>query len=136
MSVFQENTPRVGDILSVPVPGAPYDHWGVVTNGGPYGRTEVISARLSAGRVVRETLREFAGEASLSDIENHGLWGASRTAVVNRARSRVGEGYHLLHSNCEHFVREVSGAEPESPQLQQWITSLVFLATIAMLARS
>jgi len=128
---------RKGDILSVPVPGAVYNHVGVVVENRVHEEPVVVSSRLSKGGVVREHLSEFAGDVSTDEIENRGHNGPhTRTEVARRAEARIGESYNLLHSNCEHFVREVSGLESKSPQLMAWLSSTLMVALLVALAKS
>lgn len=133
----QTNQFQKGDVLSVPVFDGLYNHKGVVVDNPFRGEPVVVSARLSEGSVVRERVSSFAGNASVSQIDNQGHEGPySRARVARRAQNRVGEEYHLFLSNCEHFVREVSGLESKSPQIQQWAGTFLFLVLVAAVAQS
>ncbi len=82
------------------------------------GAGTVVSRRPVKG-VVRETLREFAGEAELHivPIDRPSFPPAE---IVARAVSRLNEsGYDWLERNCEHFVGECVYGKASSRQL--WV---------------
>ena len=42
----------------------------------------------------------------------------SREEIIQRARQRIGQDYHLLYANCEHFVTEVRTGSAVSLQIE------------------
>ena len=43
--------------------------------------------------------------------------------AITRARERIGEGYNLLRSNCEHFVTEVKTGVAQSVQVRDTVVT-------------
>ena len=67
------------------------------------GDGTVIHMSNDHGGIIRTSYNEFA-DGKIVHIETSPIKFANQT-VVERAKSRVGEGgYHLFNNNCEHFV--------------------------------
>ena len=99
---------RPGDVVAAS--RGIFDHVGIVTDAGT-----VISNSGRRGRVVEETLNQFAAGSSIRRV---GYLGALPPhVVVARARSQLGRRYNLLASNCEHLVHYAHGLPRRSPQL-------------------
>jgi hypothetical protein len=61
---------------------------------------------------------------------------ARRRALLHAERDAGGRSYSLLANNCEHTVSRAIGAEPDSPQLREWVVGLVAGAALLALTRS
>jgi hypothetical protein len=61
---------------------------------------------------------------------------ARRRALLHGERDAGGRGYSLLANNCEHTVSRAIGAEPDSPQLREWVVGLMAGAALLALTRS
>lgn len=81
------------------------------------GGNLVAHASKKKGRVVIEPLSEAAPGRQL-DVQTK-ISALNDHEILARAHSAVGKKYHLLHSNCEHFVTSASGLKPTSAQVQQ-----------------
>ena len=116
-----------GEVISIWHPQG-YQHLGIYS-----GQGTAIHASKDFGCVVENPLYEFAGGRQ---IRRHGT--STRLQpwlVVENARRQIGRRYQLFSYNCEHFVREVSGFAPTSPQLQMVVLGVLAAASIWMLAR-
>lgn len=116
-----------GEVISVRHPQG-YQHLGIYS-----GQGTVIHASKDVGCVVEHLLHEFSGGRQIS---RHGS--STRLQpwlVVENARRQIGRRYQLFSYNCEHFVREVSGFAPTSPQLQMVMLGVLVAASVWMLAR-
>ena len=51
--------------------------------------------------------------------------------IIQRARQRIGQDYHLLYANCEHFVTEVRTGHAVSLQIETVRDWGIFAAVIA-----
>ncbi len=76
----------------------------------------VISGSKVKGIVVEEPVDEFAGGSPV--VFRGYIGGLSRPEVVEKARSMIGERWHVLANNCEHVATRAHGLEPQSPQLR------------------
>ncbi|GEM_PF-3212366 len=104
-----------GTVISVPK--GPFDHYGILlyaNDGLPY----VISNSGKYGKVVLESLSDFAEnqEVKIRWYTHE----AEVQQVLRRALQLLGKPYSAFSSNCEHFIREISGLPIESPQLRGW----------------
>jgi len=111
---------QLAEVISVSM--GVYNHYGIYVGNGM-----VIDASKRYEKVVYQTLDDFSEGRG---VKRHGIWEKSnpRTAV-NNAFDLIGREYALFTSNCEQFVREVSGLVKKSPQIQCGIlvgTVLVF----------
>lgn len=98
---------------------------------------------LGDGRVLHNT--PFKGEHISSEEEFSAGQRLYVTRMERAARQRAllhaetdagGRRYSLLGNNCEHTVSRAIGAEPESPQLREWVVGLVAGAALLALTRS
>lgn len=100
------------------------DHPGIVTSEN--GKWHVIHASPKSG-VVIEPFEKFADGKTVYVSDKYEMkypvW-----AVVQRARSRIGETWALWR-NCQHFVSEICSGNPSSYQWQQTI-GLVFIIVL------
>lgn len=117
-----------GDIVAIRVFGAIW-HMGVVTFRG-----SVISASFLHRGVIEQPLREFANGKKIHFAGNPAI--LPPEIVVQRAESRIGEPWHLLNANCEHFAHWAHGLQPQSPQLARAAGVLIIGAVMGMLARA
>lgn len=98
-----------GTLLAIRIRGL-FDHVGIATG---YGTVIHSSAR--NGRVTEDDLSVFAGGRPVRPIPYAS--GLSGSAVVVRARSKIGQRYNVLVRNCEHFVTWCLSGEARSRQL-------------------
>jgi hypothetical protein len=98
---------------------------------------------LGDGRVLHNT--PFKGEHISSEEEFRAGQRLHVTRMDRAARQRAllhaemdagGRRYSLLDNNCEHTVSRAIGAEPDSPQLREWVVGLVAGAALLALTRS
>ena len=75
-------------------------------------------------KVVEEVKRFRPEEITVLDYECQ----YTGQKVIRRARERIGEGYNLLWSNCEHFVTEVKTGVAQSVQVHDAVTTGVGIA--------
>ena len=61
---------------------------------------------------------------------------ARQNALLHAEADAHARGYSLLANNCEHTVSRAIGAEPDSPQLREWVVGLVAGAALLALTRS
>jgi len=96
MQTFQPGTIIVVNIFG------PLEHWGVISDRWVDGMPCVISCSFRQGCVAEESFKEFAGnnEVRIKEIPTV----LSPSAIITRARSRVGTKYNIFTWNCEHFV--------------------------------
>ena len=85
-----------GDIVSVRFGGV-LRHYGVVTFGG-----RVVSNNGKHGGVISQSITEFADGRR---IKRHGRAQGDPYLTDARARSNIGQDYHLTGSNCIDFTR-------------------------------
>ena len=57
-----------------------------------------------------------------------------RNAIIRAAKSRLGERYDIVFSNCEHFVSWVVNGKPESLQVKYWVATIFAGAAIGLTA--
>ena len=97
---------------------------------------------LGDGRVLHNT--PFKGEHISSEADFRAgqrlyvtrLDRERRERALQHAESEVaGRRYSLVNNNCEHTVSRAIGAQPESPQLQEWTAGLVAGITLFVLTR-
>ena len=101
---------NIGEIVSVRAFQA-IDHFGIATGNGT-----IISNSMRDHGVVEQSLAAFSRG---KPIKRYGVPHPLRAYhAVCRAKQRVGQEYRLLDDNCEHFIRSVYGAKPESPQIK------------------
>lgn len=87
-------------------------HVGVYSNIGT-----VISNSRCSGGVIEESLNAFCNGKQIKILGYPSQ--LPPFEVIYRARQLIGKKYNVFNYNCEHFVREVHGLKPESPQLNQ-----------------
>ncbi len=104
---------------------ATYWHFGLVDQTG----MRVIHNSKKHGKVVRESLAAFAGDADVHVCQE--VFSRNVFAAIQRAENAIGMAYDLWKANCEHFVRWAHGLEPASPQLQRALATAAGLALLA-----
>lgn len=111
-------------------------HYGIATSLlDDWGEQLVVSGSLATGRFVKQTFSEFAGGRRVF-IASEIIGPLHPLEVERRALERVGKQYRLLSYNCEHFVRDVHGLAPASPQLTAALLSLGLVAGALFLVRA
>ncbi|GAK32146.1 hypothetical protein JCM17846_03850 [Iodidimonas nitroreducens] len=122
------STYSVGEVVSAWFfPG--YQHFGIVSERGT-----VIHASKRQEKVVESSVGEFSEGLP---ITRHGIDGnLPPYEIVQRARQRIGRPYRLFLQNCEHFVTEVCGVEPRSPQIKGLIFVLLCVLGFSFLPRA
>ncbi len=116
---------QVGDVVSVEHPN--FTHWGI-----RIGPNRIIAASKRFKVICEVTDEVFSGGGLLN---RHPLQGMiDRTAITKAARSRLGERYDMVFSNCEHFVSWVVNGKPESPQVKYWVSTIIAGAAIGFTA--
>jgi hypothetical protein len=110
---------RLGTGVILSAPRGLVEHFVMITDDRSRGILRVIGT--SPPRGVGETPAWYFHRGQVVRI--HGYPGElPPEEVMARARSLIGMQYDAGNANCEHFVRWCHGLEPESPQLQQWLT--------------
>src|SRR6185436_17217370 len=98
---------RPGDVVAVSF--GFYRHVGLVSDSlhWPTAEPLVFSGTARLGIFAEEPLSAFAQNRV---VTYDGYPGAlPRREVIQRARSLLGQPWHLLFNNCEHLVREAHG---------------------------
>lgn len=115
----------VGDVVRVRVHWCPvYWHYGIVVQRDVYGHVWVIHCSQRRRGVSIESLSDFAQGGV---VENCGFPSELSTwEVIRRAKSMMGNKWHLTDFNCEHFWRGAHGMEPESHQMQLTVLAGAF----------
>lgn len=97
-----------------------YSHHGIYAGNGRvihYGGFNRLFARAPVQEV---TLEQFTRGRGVS-VTPWVAPGYTGDAIVERARSRLGENrYRLLSNNCEHFVWWCISGRGRSPQIDAW----------------
>lgn len=106
----------LGTVLSVP--RGLITHYGVVVGDDGFFQPLVAAASKKYGKVVAQSLVDFAS-GSLTSIVGH-FGNLPPEIVALAAYSKMGKPYNLFNANCEQFVNEVHGLEPKSEQLRVW----------------
>jgi Lecithin retinol acyltransferase len=109
----------VGAHLLAPRRG--YTHHGIYIGNGRVVHYAGLHRALSRGPVEEISLEEFAdGQCVLLEVGGEVLYPV--TAIVERARSRLGENrYRLTTNNCEHFCEWCLRGESRSEQVELWL---------------
>lgn len=122
---FWHDFEQVGDVVSVEHPN--FTHWGI-----RLGPNKIIAASKRFKIICEVTDAVFSGGGI---IKKHPLQGVvDRDAITRAARSRLGERYDMVFSNCEHFVSWVINGKPESPQVKYWVSTIIAGAAIGLTA--
>ena len=103
-----------GTVVSMMV--GPIEHFGIVSDQLIGGVPHIISNSKRTGLVCEEPVSIFANGQNLKTYDFSGTLNPS--AVVSRARTKIGSAYDLIGWNCEHFIRWALGMKVESPQLR------------------
>ena len=109
--IWQEGTPKAGDIIRVKVRF--YHHYGIFVTEDrilQFGYTDNSGHTPEEIVVLATDLDTFLaggqGEVGIPDAEEKKRMRAPKK-IVAEAERRLGEGgYDILHNNCEHFVNE------------------------------
>jgi hypothetical protein len=121
-----------GGVVSVPVRlygFLPIVHVGIFSDTrSPMGQLMVYHASRRYGAIVHTLWEDFvwgrSGEARLE-----GYPGSLEPAeVIARAKERIGRRYDVKRYNCEHFVADVHGLTPMSPQWVAWMRKVISIA--------
>jgi hypothetical protein len=109
----------VGAHLITPRRG--YTHHGIYVGNGRVVHYAGLCRALSRGPVEEVSLEIFAdGENIAVKIGASAMFPAS--AIVERARSRLGEDrYRITTNNCEHFCEWCLRGESRSEQVERWL---------------
>ena len=116
---------RPGDVVSVQ--HANFSHWGI-----RIGPNRIIAASKRFKVICEVTDEVFSGGGFLNKHPLQGI--VDRNALIKAARSRLGERYHIVFSNCEHFVSWVVNGKPKSPQVKYWVSTIIVGAAIGLAA--
>src|SRR5262245_34096622 len=103
-------------------PRAFYTHHGIYAGNGRVIHYSGLAYGLRGGAVEDVPLERFAhGHGIQVQPEEHCF---DAGAVVDRARSRLGErSYRLLTNNCEHFCAWALRDESRSPQVERLLSA-------------
>jgi len=123
-----------GDVVRVRVPWCRvYWHYGIVVQRDVYGQVWVIHCSQRRRGVSIESLSDFAQEGV---VENCGFPSELCTwEVIRRAKSMMGNKWHLTDFNCEHFWRTAHGMEAASHQLQLTLIAGAFVVVGVLLRK-
>jgi hypothetical protein len=116
----------IGTVVFIPFQG--YKHFGVVT-----GWNEVTHGSKAIGKVVRQTIQEFAAGQELHTQQPKEL--VDEDVVVQNSNRIAGQPYDIFWNNCEHVVHEIIGSDRESKQLRGTLLFLGSLFAIACLSK-
>lgn len=118
-----------GSVVSVPVNifGYLVDHEGIVVRGAK-GEARIISNSKKNRCVKEESWAEFQSGAVGPVTIRYVAPPYQGDSIVERAKSKIGQGWELLSSNCEHFTRWARNLPIESPQLQRGLKVATGLA--------
>jgi len=96
-----------------------YTHHGIYVGDGKVVHYSGLCRSLVSGPVEEVSLEEFAdGQIILVKIADVALFPAA--AIVERARSRLGENrYRITTNNCEHFCEWCLRGESRSEQVER-----------------
>lgn len=109
-----------------------YQHHGIDCGDGTVVHYNGAPLRGRSASIVREPIEKFA-KGGRVQIHNR-TRRFSRTAIVNRALSRLGESeYQLLVNNCEHFVEWCCRGAKRSRQIEN-LVRIIGPTTTAVLA--
>ena len=109
-------------------------HEGIVTDGWQGHEQTVISRSRRSGHAKEESMSVFTDRYELRVLPP--LSDLHPSLVVVNARRLLGTQWRLADANCEHFVHECFGVEPQSPQLQGWVGIAGATLLLVLLARS
>lgn len=105
-------------------------HYGILTDEGT-----VVSASKKHKEVVEQPLEDFAYGSRGKSFRVDGYPSElPAKEVIEYARSKLGEPYHLTQSNCEHLVHAAHGKVSRSKQLEKYRDVLGRLAFVAILS--
>lgn len=109
----------VGAHLVTPRRG--YTHHGIYVGNGRVVHYAGLCRALSRGPIEEVALDIFAdGESIAVKVSATALF--NEAAIVERARSRLGEDrYRITTNNCEHFCEWVLRGESRSEQVERWL---------------
>ena len=111
-SITSLNDLQCGDHIKAH--GLIYDHHMIVVAVVSETSLIVIHKRKNPEAVAEEEVDATPSELTLLVYES--LY--SREEIIQRARQRIGQDYHLLYANCEHFVTEVRTGSAVSLQIE------------------
>lgn len=98
-----------------------YTHHGIYAGQGRIMQYGGLSRGLGRGPVEEVSLAQFCQGRPIRIRMEESYW-HDPTAVVHRARLRLGENrYHLLKNNCEHFCEWCVHGEHRSYQVEELI---------------
>ena len=99
-----------------------FTHHGVYVGCGEVVQYGGLARGLRRAPVEEVSLTEFAQGYPIW-VRSEGSRSFDSEAVVQRARSRVGEDrYSILKNNCEHFCEWCVRGEPRSQQINEWLS--------------
>lgn len=102
-----------------------YTHHGIYAGQGRIVQYGGLSRGLRRGSVEEVSLPQFCQGHPIKIRLEESCWG-DPTAVVHRARLRLGENrYHLFRNNCEHFCEWCVLGEHRSYQVEELIDRCV-----------
>jgi hypothetical protein len=98
-----------------------YTHHGIYVGEGKVVHYAGLHRALARGPIEEVSLEEFAdGQSILVKNSVAALYPAA--AIVERARSRLGENrYRITTNNCEHFCEWCLRGESRSEQVERWL---------------
>lgn len=119
-----------GAIIEVKIAGM-IDHPGIIVHHGlGWG---VIHNSYIAGGVVISTLDEFAGNRKIY-LSNRYKTSINSFFIVQNAQSKLGTKWSPLY-NCQHFVSDVCGLEPQSHDLNLICALVAGVSVISLAVR-
>jgi hypothetical protein len=108
-----------------------YDHVALVSDRIIDGERAVLGFSAAYGGLVEEPYSMFKGSRTVTCDGYPGK--LAPQAVLWRARASAGRRYSWFAFNCEHFIREAHGLQPESPQLRNWLLAIGLVGAFARL---
>lgn len=110
--------------MHIATPRRGYTHHGIYVGNGRVIHYAGMSNILRNGPVEEVSIEAFADGRGWS-VQQSSFSLFSRSEVVRRARSRVGENhYQLVTNNCEHFCVWCRAGYGRSEQVEAWRTRL------------
>lgn len=109
------------------------EHWGIVAL-DQYGRTTIISNRGAKSGVTEELWNDVVGDAKWR-IVNELSSDMPAYFVIDRARSMIGTRYDFLKWNCQDFVYWALCLQPQSPQREAFVGTVLAALAISFVVK-
>ena len=109
-----------GSVVEVCLPFG-IKHRGIITELGT-----VVAGSKRLGRVSEEDIHSFTGGRPIHSVS----YPSNRppSAVVQEARSRIGEQWELFSRNCQHFTKTCHGLN--GPTQIEWVLGALAVAAV------